>query len=54
MAAAITSGALKLTRDMLLENIEACPEKRTYFATLDSSDKDFRTFLILDRYCDEF
>ena len=54
MAAAVTSCAFNLAIEMLLQNIEKSPEKRTFNATLDSPDRDFRTFVILDRWCDEF
>ena len=54
MAAAVTNCAFNLAREMLLQNMESTPEKRTFFATLDSPDRDFRTFVIIDRWCDEF
>ena len=54
MAAAVTNCAFNLAREMLLQNIESTPEKRTFFATLDSPDRDFRTYVIFDRWCDEF
>ena len=54
MAAAITSCAFKFARDKLAEILERNPQQRTVYATLESKDKDFRTFIILDKWCDDF
>ena len=54
MAAAITSCAFKFARDKLAEILQKNPQQRTFYATLESKDKDFRTFVILDKLCDDF
>ena len=54
MAAAITSCAFKFARDKLAEILQKNPHQRTFYATLESKDKDFRTFVILDKLCDDF
>ena len=54
MAAAITSCTFKFAREKLAQNLQKNPQQRTFYATLESKDKDFRTFVILDQLCDDF
>ena len=54
MAAVVTSSAFNLTREILSETLEKNTGPRTIFASLDSPDRDIRTFLIFDRWCQEF
>ena len=54
LAAAVAGCAFNLARELLSESLEKRKGPMTIFATLNSPDKDIRTYLILDRYCEEF